>query len=132
MTYGDGVSDINIKNLIKFHHSQGKLATVTSVQPPGRFGAIKTGKFVTAFAEKPDGASGLINGGFFVLEPSVLNYIDGDGTAWEGTPIKKLISEKQLVSYKHQGFWRPMDTLRDKNALESAWKDGKAPWKIWV
>ena len=132
MTYGDGVSDINITELIAFHKSHGKHATVTSVQPPGRFGAIKTnGSLVTAFAEKAEGAGGLINGGFFVLETPVLEYIDGDGTPWEGTPIKRLIDEEQLVSYQHDGFWRPMDTLRDKNALEKAWKENNAAWKIW-
>lgn len=132
MTYGDGVSDVNIKKLLAFHKSHGKYATVTSVQPPGRFGAIQTkGNLVTAFAEKPEGSTGLINGGFFVLEPDALKYIDGDNTAWEGEPINRLISEQQLFSFNHQGFWRPMDTLRDKNALEQAWDSGNAPWKIW-
>ena len=102
------------------------------MQPPGRFGAIQTnGDLVAAFAEKAEGEGSLINGGFFVLEPNVLDFIDDDMTAWEGSPITKLISEMQLVSYKHQGFWRPMDTLRDKNALEKAWTSGNAPWKIW-
>ena len=132
MTYGDGVSDVNINELLAFHKSHGKYATVTSVQPPGRFGAIRTeGNLVTAFAEKPEGSSGLINGGFFVLEPNALKYIDGDNTAWEGEPINRLIKEQQLLSYTHHGFWRPMDTLRDKNALEKAWETGNAPWKIW-
>ena len=132
MTYGDGVSDVNITKLLAFHKSHGKFATVTSVQPPGRFGAIQTnGDLVAAFAEKAEGEGSLINGGFFVLEPNVLDFIDDEMTAWEGSPITKLISEMQLVSYKHQGFWRPMDTLRDKNALEKAWTSGNAPWKIW-
>jgi glucose-1-phosphate cytidylyltransferase len=132
MTYGDGVSDINITKLLAFHRSHGKHATVTSVQPPGRFGAIKTnGSLVTEFAEKAEGAGSLINGGFFVLEPNVFDYITGDSIAWEGAPVAKLISELQLVSYKHEGFWRPMDTLRDKNALEEAWASGTAAWKVW-
>ena len=132
MTYGDGVSDLNINELIAFHKSHGKYATVTSVQPPGRFGAIQTkGNLVTAFAEKPEGSTGLINGGFFVLEPDALKYIDGDETAWEGEPINKLIREQQLLSFTHNGFWRPMDTLREKHALEAAWMNNKAPWKAW-
>ena len=132
MTYGDGVSDVNITDLIAFHKSHGKYATVTSVQPPGRFGAIQTkGNLVTAFAEKPEGLTGLINGGFFVLEPNALKYIDGDNTAWEGEPINRLIQEQQLLSFTHHGFWRPMDTLRDKHALEAAWANNQALWKVW-
>lgn len=132
MTYGDGVSDVNINELIAFHKSHGKYSTVTSVQPPGRFGAIQTkGNLVTAFAEKPEGSAGLINGGFFVLEPDVLKYIAGDNTAWEGEPINRLIQDQQLLSYTHHGFWRPMDTLRDKHALEAAWTNNQAPWKTW-
>lgn len=132
MTYGDGVSDVNITELIAFHKSHGKYATVTSVQPPGRFGAIQTkGNLVTAFAEKPEGSTGLINGGFFVLEPNALKYIDGDNTAWEGEPINRLIQEQQLLSFTHHGFWRPMDTLRDKHALEAAWANNQALWKVW-
>ena len=132
MTYGDGVSDVNITELVAFHKSHGKYATVTSVQPPGRFGAIQTkGNLVTAFAEKPEGLTGLINGGFFVLEPNALKYIDGDNTAWEGEPINRLIQEQQLLSFTHHGFWRPMDTLRDKNALEAAWANNQALWKVW-
>ena len=132
MTYGDGVSDVNITELIAFHKSHGKYATVTSVQPPGRFGAIQTkGNLVTAFAEKPEGSTGLINGGFFVLEPNALKYIDGDNTAWEGEPINRLILEQQLLSFTHHGFWRPMDTLRDKHALEAAWANNQALWKVW-
>ena len=132
MTYGDGVSDVNVTELIDFHKSHGKYATVTSVQPPGRFGAIQTkGNLVTAFAEKPEGLTGLINGGFFVLEPNALKYIDGDNTAWEGEPINRLIQEQQLLSFTHHGFWRPMDTLRDKHALEAAWANNQALWKVW-
>ena len=132
MTYGDGVSDVNITELVAFHKSHGKYATVTSVQPPGRFGAIQTkGNLVTAFAEKPEGLTGLINGGFFVLEPNALKYIDGDNTAWEGEPINRLIQEQQLLSFTHHGFWRPMDTLRDKHALEAAWANNQALWKVW-
>ena len=132
MTYGDGVSDVNVTELIAFHKSHGKYATVTSVQPPGRFGAIQTkGNLVTAFAEKPEGSTGLINGGFFVLEPNALKYIDGDNTAWEGEPINRLIQEQQLLSFTHHGFWRPMDTLRDKHALEAAWANNQALWKVW-
>ena len=132
MTYGDGVSDVNITELVAFHKSHGKYATVTSVQPPGRFGAIQTkGNLVTAFAEKPEGSTGLINGGFFVLEPNALKYIDGDNTAWEGEPINRLILEQQLLSFTHHGFWRPMDTLRDKHALEAAWANNQALWKVW-
>ena len=132
MTYGDGVSDVNITELVAFHKSHGKYATVTSVQPPGRFGAIQTkGNLVTAFAEKPEGSTGLINGGFFVLEPNALKYIDGDNTAWEGEPINRLIQEQQLLSFTHHGFWRPMDTLRDKHALEAAWANNQALWKVW-
>ena len=132
MTYGDGVSDVNIKDLVKYHKSHGKYATVTSVQPPGRFGAIQLrGDLVTAFSEKPQNTAGYINGGFFVLEPCVFDFIDGDQTAWEDSPIDTLIEQKQLVSYTHRGFWRPMDTLRDKNALDESWKNGAAPWKIW-
>ena len=132
MTYGDGVSDVNINELLAFHKSHGKFATVTSVQPPGRFGAIRTeGNLVTAFAEKPEGSTGLINGGFFVLEPNALKYIDDDNTAWEGEPINRLIKEQQLLSYTHHGFWRPMDTLRDKHALEAAWANNQALWKVW-
>lgn len=131
MTYGDGVSDINIEKLLRFHKNAGKYATVTSVQPPGRFGAIKTsGNLVEYFAEKPQDSSSLINGGFFVLEPQIFDYIDDD-VAWEGAPLTSLIKDQQLVSYRHDGFWRPMDTLRDKNALELAWQSGNAPWKLW-
>ncbi len=131
-TYGDGVGDINIKELINFHNAQGTLATVTSVQPPGRFGAldIEHGK-ITAFKEKPQGDGASINGGFFVLSPQVFDYIDNDSTKWENEPLEKLASEGQLSAYQHRGFWKPMDTLRDKAQLNELWESGKAPWEIW-
>ena len=131
-TYGDGVADINIKELIDFHNTQGTLATVTSVQPPGRFGAldIEHGK-ITAFKEKPQGDGASINGGFFVLSPQVFDYIDNESTIWENEPLEKLASEGQLSAYQHRGFWQPMDTLRDKAQLNELWESGKAPWEIW-
>jgi glucose-1-phosphate cytidylyltransferase len=131
-TYGDGVSDVDIGKLIQFHQSQGTLATVTSVQPPGRFGSldIERGK-ITGFKEKPQGDGGWINGGFFVLSPRVIDYIENDSTTWERKPLEKLASEGQLSAYKHEGFWQPMDTLRDKVMLEDLWTSGKAPWKSW-
>lgn len=132
MTYGDGVSDINLTKLCEFHKLHGKDATVTSVQPPSRFGSIQLdGEKVSMFAEKTQEGASWINGGFFVLEPSVLSYISGDNIAWENEPIQSLVRKEQLVAFKHYGFWRPMDTLRDKIALESAWNNGSAPWKIW-
>ena len=131
-TYGDGVGDIDIANLIAFHKSDGRLATVTAMQPPGRFGALRVeGNRVVNFAEKPQGDGGWVNGGFFVLSPKVLNYIGGDDTAWEGAPMERLSSESQVSAYFHHGFWQPMDTLRDKNHLEALWASGRAPWKIW-
>jgi len=131
-TYGDGVADVDIGKLIEFHRSQGTLATVTSVQPPGRFGSlnIKDGK-ITTFKEKPEGDGGWVNGGFFVLSPRVIDYIDDDSTTWERSPLEKLASEGQLSAYKHEGFWQPMDTLRDKVMLEELWASGKTPWKVW-
>jgi glucose-1-phosphate cytidylyltransferase len=131
-TYGDGVSDVNIKELVKFHKAQGTLATVTSVQPPGRFGAldIAHGK-ITAFKEKPQGDGASISGGFFVLSSRVIDYIDDETIKWEDQPLEKLASEGQLSAYQHNGFWQPMDTLRDKVLLDDLWKSGKAPWKIW-
>ena len=132
MTYGDGLADINVQNLLEFHKNQGGLATVTSVQPPGRFGSLKIeGENVTGFVEKPETSESRINGGFFALEPGALNYIDGDNTAWEGKPIQRLVENRELRAFKHDGFWRPMDTLRDKSALEQMWHSGQAPWKIW-
>ncbi|PKR54575.1 glucose-1-phosphate cytidylyltransferase [Thalassospira marina] len=131
-TYGDGVCDLDISALIKFHKGHGKSATVTAVQPPGRYGALeKTGIAVTGFSEKPRGDGGLINGGFFVLSPKVLPLIDGDLTSWEGTPLIRLAKTGELMAFEHQGFWQPMDTLRDKNQLETLWESGQAPWKKW-
>ena len=131
-TYGDGISDIDIGALIKFHKSQGTLATVTSVQPPGRFGSLEIDeKLVKGFVEKPQGDGGKINGGFFVLSPAVINYIAGDTTTWEQEPLKNLTNMRQLSAYSHYGFWQPMDTLRDKFLLEKLWLDGSAPWKSW-
>jgi glucose-1-phosphate cytidylyltransferase len=131
-TYGDGVADVNIKKLIKFHKTQGTLATVTSVQPPGRFGEldITHGK-ITAFKEKPQGDGASISGGFFILSPRVLDYIKNDNTVWEKEPLEKLANEGQLSAYQHNGFWQPMDTLRDKVMLDELWASGKAPWKVW-
>lgn len=130
-TYGDGVSDVNINELIKFHKKQGTIATVTSVQPPGRFGSLNIkGDKIQSFEEKPKGDGTWINGGYFVLSPKVFNYIEGDETIWERDPLQKLAREGQLSSYLHRGFWQPMDTLRDKEYLEVLWQK-KAPWKIW-
>jgi glucose-1-phosphate cytidylyltransferase len=132
-TYGDGVSDIDISREIKFHHAHGKMATVTAVQPPGRFGAlnIRNG-LVHGFTEKPRGDGGPINGGFFVLSPKVLGLIEGDKTVWEGGPLENLAQQGELMAWKHDGFWQPMDTLRDKKHLEDLWNAGEAPWKVWV
>lgn len=131
-TYGDGVANVNITELIDFHYQHGKQATVTAVQPPGRYGALEIhdGQ-VKGFAEKPKGDGGWINGGFFVLSPQVLQTIHDDQTSWEGEPLTKLASEGELMSYQHAGFWQPMDTLREKNYLEDLWQSGKAPWKVW-
>tara|TARA_X000001036_G_C20652072_1_gene795450 strand:+ start:976 stop:1749 length:774 start_codon:yes stop_codon:yes gene_type:complete len=131
-TYGDGLSDVNINKLIDFHNNNGLCATLTAVQPPGRFGSIayERGK-VLAFNEKPKGDGSWINGGFFVLTPEVFNYIDGDETIWEEKPLQKLSEDSQLGAYHHEGFWQPMDTLRDKNQLEDLWNKRQAPWKIW-
>lgn len=132
MTYGDGVSDIDIGGLIATHREHGKLATVTAVQPPGRFGTLHLdGDRVIEFLEKPIGDGARINGGFFVLSKSVLERIDGDMTDWERKPLESLASDDELRAYAHSGFWQPMDTLRDKNYLEELWASGKAPWKIW-
>jgi glucose-1-phosphate cytidylyltransferase len=130
-TYGDGVADIDLKSLVELHRRQKVLATVTSVRPPGRFGSLVTeGSRVLSFREKPEGSSS-INGGFFVLSPAVIDYIEGDQTVWEGDPLERLAREGQLAAYTHEGFWQPMDTLRDKNHLEALWSSGKAPWKVW-
>jgi glucose-1-phosphate cytidylyltransferase len=132
LTYGDGVSDVNITELISFHKSERRLATVTGVQPPGRFGAIEyDGHKVTGFREKPQGDGGWINGGFFVLSPKVVKYIEGDSTVWEEEPMENIASDGQLSIFTHEGFWHPMDTLRDKRYLESLWVSNKAPWKQW-
>ena len=131
-TYGDGVSDVDITASIAFHQQHGKLATVTAVQPPGRYGALRMeGDVVQGFTEKPRGDGGLINGGFFVLSPQVLDRITGDNTSWEAEPLAGLAAEGQLMAYEHTGFWQPMDTLREKNLLEELWSSGKAPWKRW-
>jgi glucose-1-phosphate cytidylyltransferase len=131
-TYGDGVSDINIDDLIKFHRSHGKLATVTAIRPPFRFGSIEfEGDTVQRFIEKPITGEGWASGGFFVLEPEVLNYISSDETPWEKGPLEQLAHEGQLMAYKHHGFWQCMDTIRDVQYLESLWSLGKAPWKVW-
>ncbi|MCL0088925.1 glucose-1-phosphate cytidylyltransferase [Dehalococcoidia bacterium] len=132
LTYGDGVADIDIKRLVAFHESHGKLATITAVRPPARFGGLLfNGDLVTEFTEKPQIGEGWINGGFFVLEPEVLDYIGGDDTILERGPLERLAEEEQLVAYKHDGFWQCMDTLRDVRLLESLWQSGKPPWKVW-
>lgn len=132
-TYGDGVGDVNISELIEFHRSQERLATLTGVQPPGRFGALNlNGTRVANFEEKPQGDGGWINGGFFILSPNVIDYIDNDATVWERDPMERLAREGQLSAYLHQGFWQPMDTLRDKQHLEELWQSGRAPWKVWT
>lgn len=131
-TYGDGVSDIDISREIKFHKQHGRLATVTAVRPPGRYGALQMdGAQVAGFTEKPRGDGGLINGGFFVLSPKVIDLIAGDQSSWEGEPLTHLAAEGQLMAFEHAGFWQPMDTLREKNLLEDLWASGKAPWKVW-
>ena len=133
-TYGDGVSNVNITELVAFHKAQGTKATLTATLPPGRFGAIVLGKEQTkieSFQEKPEGDGAWINGGYFVLEPEVIDLIADDSTAWEQEPLEKLAQAGQLSAFKHDGFWQPMDTLRDKNKLEELWKSGQAPWKIW-
>jgi glucose-1-phosphate cytidylyltransferase len=132
MTYGDGVGNVRIDEALKQHRSSGRLATVTAVQMPGRFGSLELdGNNVSAFVEKPPGDHSWINGGFFVLSPKVGDYIEGDSTIWEREPMERLAAEGQLGAIKHEGFWHPMDTLRDRHQLESLWATGKAPWKIW-
>jgi len=132
LTYGDGLSSIDINKLIQFHKNHGKLATITAVQPPGRFGSLKIeNNQVKSFYEKPTGDGGWINGGFFVLNPDVIKLIEDDSTIWEQKPLTKLAEMGQLNSFMHDGFWRPMDTLRDKNILEELWSSNKAPWKNW-
>jgi glucose-1-phosphate cytidylyltransferase len=132
-TYGDGLSDVDISASILFHEKHGKLATVTAVTPPGRYGALVcSGDQVIRFSEKPRGDGGMINGGFFVLSPKCLDFIEGDKTTWESGPLDELASIGQMMAYEHKGFWQPMDTLRDKNHLEQLWLSGNAPWKNWV
>lgn len=131
-TYGDGLGDINIADTVQFHRANGKFATMTATYPPGRFGALEIqSRQVMSFQEKPRGDGAMINGGFFVLSPKVLDYIEDDSTVWEQTPLVKLAQEGQLMAYEHSGFWQPMDTLRDKIHLEELWKSGRAPWKKW-
>jgi glucose-1-phosphate cytidylyltransferase len=132
-TYGDGVGDVDIGKLVKFHQDHGKIATVTAVQPPGRYGALKMqGNQVLRFEEKPAGDNSYINGGFFVLSSRVFDFIKDDATVWEREPLERLALEGQLHAYEHDGYWQPMDTLREKNQLEDLWKSGKAPWKTWA
>jgi glucose-1-phosphate cytidylyltransferase len=132
LTYGDGVGDVDIASLVRFHHHSGCLATLTAIQPPGRFGALRlSGDRVEGFQEKPTGDGGWINGGFFVLNRKVIDLIQDDRTVWEKEPLQKLAGSGQLAAYKHAGFWQPMDTLRDKNRLEELWASGRAPWKVW-
>jgi glucose-1-phosphate cytidylyltransferase len=133
LTYGDGVGNVNIPNLLEYHQAHGKLATVTSVQPSGRFGALKLSNdnLVQGFQEKPQGDGGWINGGFFVLQPEVFDYIESDSTIFERAPMERMATDSQLVAYKHDGFWQPMDTMRDKDYLEDLWHNHKAPWKSW-
>lgn len=131
-TYGDGVADIDIADLVRFHKEGGRRATVTSVTPPGRFGALEAdGDKITAFREKPAGDGGRINGGFFVADPSVLDLVDGPETVWENGPLERLATMGDLSGYRHEGFWHPMDTLRDKLHLDALWQEGNAPWKRW-
>ena len=131
-TYGDGVADIDIKKLISFHKTQGTLATVTAVQPPGRFGSLDiTGSMISGFKEKPKGDGAWVNGGFFVLSPQIMEYIHDDNTIWEREPLETLAREGKLSAYRHNGFWQPMDTLRDRRHLEKLWDSNKAPWKHW-
>ena len=132
LTYGDGVANIDIEDLVAFHRAHGKLATVTAVRPPARFGGLSLdGDWVTRFAEKPQIGEGWINGGFFVLEPEVLDYIEGDAIAWEREPLERLAEEGQLAAYRHDEFWQCMDTQRDVRLLEGLWAEGRAPWKVW-
>lgn len=131
-TYGDGIADIDITQEIAFHQQHGKLATIAAVQPPGRYGALAMeGQSVAGFHEKPRGDGGLINGGFFILSPRCIDYIENDAASWEGEPLTRLAAERELMAFEHQGFWQPMDTLREKNMLEDLWASGKAPWKTW-
>jgi len=131
-TYGDGVADIDITAEVAFHRQHGKLATVAAVQPPGRYGALLTeGAMVTGFREKPPGDGGWINGGFFVLQPEAIDFVEADSTSWEGEPMAELARHQQLMAFEHNGFWQPMDTLREKSQLDDLWRSGAAPWKVW-
>jgi glucose-1-phosphate cytidylyltransferase len=131
-TYGDGVADVDIGKLTRFHRTHGKLATITAVQPPGRYGALMLeGSAVRGFNEKPRGDGGWINGGFFVLSPACLDLIAADATPWESEPLNALAAQGELMAYEHAGFWQPMDTLRERTLLEQLWNSGKAPWKMW-
>ncbi|MEI8251495.1 MAG: glucose-1-phosphate cytidylyltransferase [Synechococcus sp. ELA057] len=132
-TYGDGVADVDITALVAHHRAHGRLATVTAVQPPGRFGVLEFGEaaLVSGFQEKPQGDGGWVNGGFFVLDPAVIDRIGGDETVWEQEPLRSLAAEGQLSAYQHTGFWQPMDTLRDRQHLEELWAQARAPWKVW-
>ena len=131
-TYGDGVADIDIKALVAFHKAHGRKATMTAVMPPGRFGALELdGDAVVRFLEKPPGDNAFINGGFFVLDPAVIDYIADDASSWEDKPLGRLVAEDELRAWRHLGFWQPMDTLRDKNRLEELWQSGEAPWNVW-
>ncbi|MBN1417177.1 MAG: glucose-1-phosphate cytidylyltransferase [Planctomycetes bacterium] len=132
LTWGDGVSDVNLRDLLAFHRSHGKFATVTAVHPPARYGMLELdGDRVASFAEKPQLKEGWINGAFFVLEPGIIDYIDGDQTQWEREPMERLARDGQLMAYRHTGFWQCMDTLREKRILEDLWESGRAPWKVW-
>lgn len=132
MTYGDGLGDVDIRALVAFHRAQGRLATLTATQPPGRFGALRLeDDRVASFQEKPAGDGAWINGGFFVLSPEVIDYIDGDETAWEAEPLERLAESGQLAVYRHQGFWQPIDTQRDKRRCDELWNGGDPPWKVW-
>jgi glucose-1-phosphate cytidylyltransferase len=131
-TYGDGVSDVDIGALVRYHQQHGKLATLTAVLPPGRYGALeRSGDQVTRFVEKPRGDGGVINGGFFVLSPSCLDFIEGDSSGWESKPLAELSAMGEMMAYEHRGFWQPMDTLREKNMLDELWRSNRAPWKVW-
>lgn len=134
LTYGDGVADVNVTKLVEFHRAEKTLATLTAVQPPGRFGAISLGSEqhrIKQFQEKPDGDGAWVNGGFFVVEPEAIDRIDGDATSWEKEPLSRLARSNDLCAFRHTGFWQPMDTLRDRQYLESLWDSGDAPWKVW-
>jgi glucose-1-phosphate cytidylyltransferase len=133
LTYGDGVANVDLRTLLEFHRGHGKLATVTAVRPPARFGGLALeGDAVLRFTEKPQAGDGWINGGFFVLDRRVLDFIDGDATLWEREPLERLAEQEQLRAFRHEGFWQPMDTIRERNLLEELWTSGKAPWKVWA